>query len=124
MAFKNHESSASHCEAVEVVIHLPSTTKHIGVLLSEQYARENGYEYTRMLLKIEFNQILSKAGITEFNQILSKAGVTSMGYYDDRWEFVSAIETSRRGRPWIVRVASEESLKCIHLQKSKMTSLR
>ena len=51
MAFKNHESSACHREAVEVVIRLPSTTKHIGVLLSEQYAREMA-KSRRMLLKI------------------------------------------------------------------------
>ena len=51
VAFKNHESSACHREAVEVFIHLPSTTQHIGVLLSEQYAREMA-KSRRMLLKI------------------------------------------------------------------------
>ena len=51
MAFKNHESSACHREAVEVIIRLPSTTQHIGVLLSEQYAVEMA-KTRQMLLKI------------------------------------------------------------------------
>ena len=50
VAFKNHESSVCHREAVEVV-RLPSTTKHVGVLLSEQYAVEMA-KNRRMLLKI------------------------------------------------------------------------
>ena len=51
MAFKNHELSACHREAVEVVIHLPSTTKHIGIHLSQQYAMEMA-KNRRMLLRI------------------------------------------------------------------------
>ena len=51
MAFKNHELSACHREAVEVIIHLPATTKHIGAHLSHQYAIEMT-KNRKMLLKI------------------------------------------------------------------------
>ena len=51
MALKIHELSACHREAVEVVIHLPSTTKHIGVHISQQYAMEM-VKSKRMLLRV------------------------------------------------------------------------
>ena len=51
MAFKSHESSACHHEAVEVVIRLPATTTHIGTHLSWQCAFEKE-KNKRMLLKV------------------------------------------------------------------------
>ena len=71
MAFKNHESSACHCEAVEVVICLPSTTQHIGTLLSEQYTVEMA-KSRRMLLKIS-NSI----------RFLARQALPLRGHYDD-----------------------------------------
>ena len=71
MAFKSHESSACHCEAVEVVIHLPATTTHIGIHLSRQYAFE--MENKRMLLKV-----LSAIGF------LCRQGLSLRGHDDDR----------------------------------------
>ena len=35
-----HEKSASHTEAVEVVVTLPATTRDVGELLSQQYAAQ------------------------------------------------------------------------------------
>ena len=51
MAFKSHELSACHREAVEMIISLPSSTRHIGTQLSKQYAIEMA-QNRRMLLKI------------------------------------------------------------------------
>ena len=51
LAFKKHAASHCHHEANLVVITLPATTRHIGVQLSEQYAKE--MEQNRsMLMKI------------------------------------------------------------------------
>ena len=50
-AFKSHEKSACHREAVEMIITLPGTTTHIGVLLSRQHAIEMERN-RRMLLKV------------------------------------------------------------------------
>ena len=51
MAFRKHEASAYHHEAVDVILSLPSTSHHIGVLLSEQYRMEMA-KNRKMLLKI------------------------------------------------------------------------
>ena len=40
VAFNKHEGSNCHREAVEVIVTLPATTVHIGVQLSQEYARE------------------------------------------------------------------------------------
>lgn len=51
MAFKKHEGSSCHREAVEVIITLPATTFYIGVHLSQQYAREMENN-RKMLMKV------------------------------------------------------------------------
>jgi len=51
LRFRNHELSASHREAVDMIVHLPTTTQHIGQLLSRQYASETA-KNRRVLLKI------------------------------------------------------------------------
>lgn len=51
MAFKSHELSACHREAVDMIICLPSSTTHIGAQLSKQYAIEMA-QNRKMLLKI------------------------------------------------------------------------
>ena len=40
IAFRNHEKSVSHREAVEVILTLPSTTRDIGEQLSQQHAAQ------------------------------------------------------------------------------------
>ena len=40
VAFRNHEKSACHHQAVEVIVTLPSTTRDIGELLSQQHAAQ------------------------------------------------------------------------------------
>ena len=40
IAFRNHEKSASHREAVEVIVTLPATTRDIGEQLSQQHAAQ------------------------------------------------------------------------------------
>ena len=71
MAFKSHELSACHLEAVEVIIRLPATTTHIGVHLSQQYALEMK-QNKRMLLKV-----LSSI------RFLSRQGLALRGHDDD-----------------------------------------
>ena len=39
-SFKKHKESKTHCEAVEAVITLPSTTKDVGELLRAAHKRE------------------------------------------------------------------------------------
>ncbi len=39
-AFKNHEKSASHKEAVETMVTIPSTTKDVSVMLSKQFGSQ------------------------------------------------------------------------------------
>ena len=56
-AFKQHEGSHCHREAVEVIITLPATTMHIGAQLSQEYAREmenNRKVLLRVLSCIQF----------------------------------------------------------------------
>ena len=48
---RNHELSACHREAVDMIIRLPATIQHIGQLLSRQYASETANN-RRVLLKI------------------------------------------------------------------------
>ena len=72
MAFKSHESSACHHEAVEVVIRLPATITHIGIHLSQQYAFEKKKK-RRMLLKV--------LSVLRF---LCRQGLPLRGHDDDR----------------------------------------
>ena len=51
VAFKKHEESSCHREAIEVIITLPATTAHIGVQLSQQHASEMENSH-KMLVKI------------------------------------------------------------------------
>jgi hypothetical protein len=55
-------------EAVEIVIRLSSTTKHIGVLLSEQYAMEMAKSRRMLLNMIRF---------------LARQVIPLRGHYDD-----------------------------------------
>ena len=48
---RNHELSACHREAVDMIIRFPATTQHIGQHLSQQYASETA-KNRRALLKI------------------------------------------------------------------------
>ena len=40
IAFRNHEQSACHAEAVETMVIIPSTVPDVGEMLSQQYASE------------------------------------------------------------------------------------
>ena len=63
VAFKNHESSSCHREAVEMVITLPPTTTQIGVHISKEYEKEMA-ENRKALLKILSSiRYLAKQGL-------------------------------------------------------------
>ena len=51
IVLKKHASSACHCEAVEVVITLPATTKDVGELLSTAHQQEK-QQNREILLKL------------------------------------------------------------------------
>ena len=63
IAFKNHESSACHKEAVEVSIVLPSACPDVGEMLSSQHSQQKK-ENRECLLKILANlKFLARQGI-------------------------------------------------------------
>ena len=63
IGFKNHEASASHKEAVQVVIVLPTTCRDIGDMMSEQHADMKKFN-RECLLKVPSNlQFLARQGI-------------------------------------------------------------
>ena len=51
VSFGKHELSATHKEAVEMILTLPATTKNVGSLLSRQYSQQVATN-RKMLLKI------------------------------------------------------------------------
>ena len=51
VSFGKHELSATHKEAVEMILTLPTTTKNVGSLLSRQYSQQVATN-RKMLLKI------------------------------------------------------------------------
>ena len=63
IAFRKHEKSACHSEAVEVVVTLPATTRNVGELLSRQYTvqKQNNRQALYQIMKcIRF---LSRQGL-------------------------------------------------------------
>jgi hypothetical protein len=63
ISFKNHELSASHKEALQVVVVIPSTCPDVGDMLSREHAREkseNRQCFLRILSNIRF---LSRQGL-------------------------------------------------------------
>ena len=61
--FQKHQQSATHKQAVEVMIVLPSTTKDVSELLVTQLAKEKEHN-GRMFLKIVSSiQFLSRQGM-------------------------------------------------------------
>ena len=67
-SFKKHKESKTHCEAVEAVITLPSTTKDVGELLSAAHKREK--QLARDNLKIIISSICYLARQGFFSCIL------------------------------------------------------
>ena len=63
ISFKKHERSACHCEAVDVVVTIPSTTQDVGMQLSQQFARQkekNRLALHQIMTSIKF---LSRQGL-------------------------------------------------------------
>ena len=63
ISFKKHERSACHCEAVDVVVTIPSTTQDVGMQLSQQFARQkekNRQALHQIMTSIKF---LSRQGL-------------------------------------------------------------
>ena len=42
MAFKSHESSSCHKEAMQMIVELPKTCPDVGEMLSREHATEKG----------------------------------------------------------------------------------
>ena len=63
IAFKKHESSECHKEAVQVMISLPATCPHVGEMLSSQHAQQK-MENRECLLKVLANlKFLARQGL-------------------------------------------------------------
>ena len=62
-AFRKHQESKTHCEAVEVMITLPNTMSDVGELLSNAHKREK--ELARDMLRIILSSIkyLARQGL-------------------------------------------------------------
>lgn len=63
VSFKKHERSACHCEAVEVVVTIPSSTQDVGMQLSQQFAKQkenNRQALYQIMTSIKF---LSRQGL-------------------------------------------------------------
>ena len=54
ISFKNHEASASHKEALQVVMVIPATCSDVGEMLSREHAKEEG-ENCQCLIRILSN---------------------------------------------------------------------
>ena len=63
VAFNKHEGSNCYREAVEVIVTLPATTVHIGVQLSQEYAREMENNCKMLLKVLSCIQFLARQGL-------------------------------------------------------------
>lgn len=63
IGFKNHEASASHKEALQVVILLPTTCSDIGDMLSKQHADMKKFNRECLLKVLSNLQFLARQGI-------------------------------------------------------------
>ena len=61
--FKNHEASASHKEALQVVIVLPTTCPDIGDMMSKQHADMKKFNRECFLKVLSNLQFLARQGI-------------------------------------------------------------
>ena len=62
-AFRKHEKSASHTEAIEVVVTLPATTRDVGELLSQQYAAQKVKNRDALFQILKCIRFLSRQGL-------------------------------------------------------------
>ena len=63
VAFKNHEKSGCHREAVEMILSLPATTMHIGTQLSRLYAIEMARNRKMLLKVLSCMKFLARQGL-------------------------------------------------------------
>lgn len=63
MAFRNHEKTSCHHEAVEMIITLPAMTTHIGKQLSRQYGNEMAKNRKVLLRILSSIRYLAKQGL-------------------------------------------------------------
>lgn len=63
LLFQKHQQSATHKQAVEVMIVLPSTTKDVGELLVTQLAREKEHNRKMFLKIVSTIRFLSRQGM-------------------------------------------------------------
>lgn len=54
ISFKKHERSACHCEAVDVVVTIPSTTQDVGMQLSARQKEKKRQALYQIIISIKF----------------------------------------------------------------------
>ena len=94
--FKKHEVSGCHCEAVDVVITLPRTTRDIGKQLSLQHAREKESNREIFLKILRSIRYLSRQGLP-----LRGAGDDSNGSFMQLVNLMS--DSSLMMKEWLKR---------------------
>ena len=63
ISFKNHEASASHKDALQVVVVIPSTCQDVGELLSQEHAREKRENRHCLLCILSNVRFLARQGL-------------------------------------------------------------
>ena len=94
--FKKHEVSGCHCEAVDVVITLPRTTRDIGEQLLLQHAKEKESNQTVFLQVLRSIRYLARQGLPP-----KGAGDDSNGNFVQLVNMMS--ETSLMMKDWLKR---------------------
>ena len=89
IAFKNHQRSNCHREAVEALVVLPRCTKDVGELQSAVHQAENARNHEMLLLVLQIVRFLARQGLplrgdgdesgSDFIQLLYLRGVDHEG---------------------------------------------
>ena len=61
--FEKHQNIASHHEAVDLVIKIPSTTKNVGKMLSTMYASQKQENRKMLLVTLSSIRYLGRKGV-------------------------------------------------------------
>ena len=105
-AFKKHQESKTHCEAVEAMITLPNTTSDVGELLSKAHKEEK--ELARDMLR----SILSSV------RYLARQGLALRGDDDAESNLIQLLQLRAEDNPQLVLWLQRSSRK-YHLMKTR-----
>ena len=99
VAFRNHERSSCHIEAVEMVITLPATMTHIGTLLSREHENEMAQNRKALLKSLSSIRYLDKQGLALW-------GNDRNGNFDQLLMLLSEVEENNNLSQWLQKKAN------------------